>query len=322
MNTKDTKNRRRPDPKQARRAAEEKERQRRKAAQSKRKKPLDSDIVYTAAAPFALSAFLIHLLTAAAIVAALLIGMSIFFKVGQVNVSGSQKYTPWEVMEAAGIQEGDNLLTLNKGRAAGKIRTNLPYVDEVRIGIKLPKTVNIEITELAVAYAIEDDGGYWWLMDAEGTILESVSSLDAKKYTQIVGITVTGAQAGQKAVAVEPVPETETQTDAAGETVTATLPVTVTGSEQLMVACSILQLLEDNSCLGQMASVDVTDITDIQMWYADRYNILLGDSTDLSRKVKSVILAIGQTSEFQTGTLDASFTIWPDQIGYTSFEQE
>ena len=322
MKTKDTKTRRRPDPKQARRAAEEKERQRRKAAQKKRKKSLDSDIVYTAAAPFALSAFLIRLLTVVAIVAALLVGMSIFFKVGQVNVSGSQKYTPWEIMEAAGIQEGDNLLTLNKGRAAGKIRTTLPYVDEVRIGIKLPKTVNIEITELAVAYAIEDDDGYWWLMDAEGTILESVSSLDAKKYTQVVGITVTGAQAGQKAVAVEPVPETQTQTDAAGETVSVTLPVTVTGSERLAAACTILQLLEDNGCLGEMASVDVTDITDMEMWYADRYNILLGDSTDLSRKVKSVILAIGQTSEFQTGTLDASFTIWPDQIGYTSFEQE
>lgn len=322
MKTKDTKTRRKPDPKQARRAAEEKERQRRKAAQKKRKKPLDSDIVYTQVAPFALSTFLLRLLTAVAIVAALLIGMSIFFKVGEVNVSGSQKYTPWEVMEAAGIQEGDNLLTLNKGRAAGKIRTNLPYVDEVRIGIKLPKTVNIEITELAVAYAIEGDDGYWWLMDAEGTILESISSVDAKKHTQILGVTVTGAQAGQKAVAVEPVPETETQTDAAGETVEVTLPVTVTGAERLSVACTILRLLEDNSTLGEMASVDVSDLADIEMWYADRYCILLGDTSDLSRKVKSVVAAIDQTSQFQTGILDASFTIWPDQIGYTSFEQE
>ena len=94
MKTKDTKTRRKPDPRQARRAAEEKERQRRKAAQKKRKKPLDSDIVYTQVAPFALSTFLLRLLTAVAIVAALLIGIctcgfsAVGVKIG--NVFGSR----------------------------------------------------------------------------------------------------------------------------------------------------------------------------------------------------------------------------------------
>lgn len=322
MNTKDTKKRRRPDPKQARRAAEEKERQRRKAAQKKQKKPLDSEVVYTQVKPFVLGAFLIHLLTVVAIVAAVLIGMSIFFKVGTVNVAGGEKYTPWEVMQAAGIQEGDTLLMLNKSRAAGKIKTNLPYVDEVRIGIKLPDTVNIEITEVAVTYAIEADDGYWWLMDSEGTILESVSSLDAKDYTQILGVTVTGAQAGQPAVATEPEPETQVETNAEGETVQVELPVTVLGSERLETACMILQSLEHNGILGEMASVDVTELGDIVLWYADRYQILLGDTAQLDHKIYMVTGAISQLSAYQTGILDASFTIWPDQVGYTSFDQE
>lgn len=322
MNTKDTKKRRRPDPKQARRAAEEKERQRRKAAQKKQKKPLDSDVVYTQAKPFSLNKLLLGLLTVVAIVMALLIGMSIFFKVGTVNVAGSEKYTPWEVMQAAGIQEGDTLLTLNKGRAAGKIKTTLPYVDEVRIGIKLPDTVNIEITEVAVTYSIEGDDGYWWLMDSEGTILESVSSLDAEDYTQILGVTVTGAQAGQKAVAFEPEPETQQETNAEGETVEVELPVTVTGAERLETACMILQCLEQNGILGEMASVDVTELGDIVLWYSNRYNILLGDTAQIDRKIYMVTGAIGQLSEYQTGILDASFTIWPDQVGYTSFDQE
>lgn len=322
MNTKDRKQTRRPDPKAAKRAAAEKERRRRKAVAKHRKKPLDSEIVYTQAKPFALSAFLIRLATVVAIVAALMLGMSIFFKVGVVNVSGSDKYTPWDVMQAAGIQEGETLLTLNKGRAAGKIRTNLPYVDEVRIGIKLPDTVNIEITELAVTYAIAADDGTWWLMDADGRLLEAVSEADASFCTEIRGITVTAPQAGQMAVAAEPAPQTEMQTDAAGETVEVTLPVTITGSERLAVACTILQHLEDNGIFGEMESVDVSDLSDIELWYSDRYRILLGDSADLSRKVKSFTLAIGQMSEYQTGILDASFTIWPDQVGYTSFDQE
>ena len=322
MNTKERKPSRRPDPRQARRAAEERERQRRKAAQKKNKKPLDAEIVYTQAKPFMLSAFLAGLLTVIAVVAAIVLGMSIFFKVATVNVSGSDKYTPWEVMQAADIQQGDTLLTLNKSRAAGKIKTSLPYVDEVRIGIKLPDTVNIEITELAVTYVIDADDGSQWFMDANGKLLEVATPADALFCTKIEGVVITAPEAGQKAVAKEPEPETTTQTDASGETVEVTLPVTITGSERLAVVCTILQLMEDNGILGEMDSVDVTDLSDIELWYADRYHILLGDSGNLSRKVRSFTLAIGQMSEYQTGVLDASFTIWPDQVGYTTFDSE
>lgn len=322
MNTKETRRKRQPDPKQAKRSAAVKSRQRRAAAKKQPKKPQDSEIVYTQVKPFVISTFLLHLVTVVAVVAALLLGMSIFFKVGVVNVSGTGKYTAWDIKQASGIQDGENLLTLNKSSVVGKIKTALPYVDEVRIGIKLPDMVNIEITELSVTYAIAAEDGQWWLMDAEGKLLESISAIEAKSYTQVLGVTVTGPQAGQQAVAVEPEPETVSETDASGETVEVTVPVTVQGRERLEAAIMILQYLEDNGVLGQMASVDVTDITNMELWYADRYQILLGDTTQLSRKVKSVTLAVGQMSEYQTGVLDASFTIWPDQVGYTSFDQE
>lgn len=342
MNTKDTKGRRQPDPKQAKRkpasksAARKpapkqtrqsvvaKSRQHRAAAAKKqpKRKPLDSEIVYTQAKPFAVSTFLIHLMTVVAVVAAVILGMSIFFKVGVVNVAGSQKYTPWDIKEASGIQEGENLLTLNKGRAVGKIKAALPYVDEVRIGIELPKTVNIEITELAVTYAIATPDNDWWLMDSEGQILEPINRIEAKNHTQILGITVTDPAVGQQAVATEPEPETIDATDASGETVDMTVPVTIQGRERLDAVLMILQYLEENGILGQMASVDVTDLANIVLWYGERYRIELGDTSQLSRKIRSFTLAIDQMSEYQTGVLDVSFTIWPDQVGYTSFDQE
>lgn len=320
MSTKEVK--RRPDPKQAKRKAVEKSRQRKATPKKKSKKSLDSEIVYTQVKPFVVSAFLLHLLAVVAVVAALVLGMSIFFKVGVVNVAGGQKYSAWDIKEASGIQDGDNLLTLNKSRVVGKIKTTLPYVNEVRIGIKLPDTVNIEITELDVAYAIADDTGSWWLMDAQGKLLEQLQPLEEKSYTQVLGITVTGPQAGRQAVATEPEPVTETGTDESGATVDVTVPVTVQGREKLGTALMVLQYLEDNGVLGQMASVDVTDISNMEMWLSDRYQILLGDTTQLNRKVKSVTLAIGQLSDYQTGVLDASFTIWPDQVGYTAFDEE
>lgn len=323
MKSRKTKSNRRQMPKQDTRSVAEKSRQHRATAGKRpQRKSLDTEIVYTQAKPFVFSAFLLRLLTVVAVVAALVLGMSIFFKVGVVNVSGGEKYSPWDIKEASGIQDGENLLTLNKSRIVGKIKTTLPYVDEVRIGIKLPDAVNIEITELAVTYSIEDDDGNWWLMDAEGRIVESLPDLEAKFHTQVEGITINEPQIGAMAVAVEPEPETITETDEAGEPTEITVPVTVQGKEKLDAALMILQCLEDNGVLGQIETINVADITNMDMWYSDRYHILLGDTTQLSHKIKSVTLAIGQMSEYQTGELDASFTLWPDQIGYNAFGSE
>ena len=322
MKTKSTKGKRRASAKQSPSVAEKSRRHRATAGKRPQRKSLDTEIVYTQPKPFALRTFLVRLLTVVAVVAALVLGMSIFFKVGVVNVSGGEKYTAWDVKVASGIQDGENLLTLNKGRIVGKIKTSLPYVNEVRIGIKLPNAVNIEITELAVTYSIQDDDGGWWLMDADGKLLESLPNIDAKFHTQVLGITITEPQPGQQAIAVEPEPETTVETDASGASTEMVIPVTVTGRERLDTALQILQYLEDNDVLGEMESIDVTDITNIEMWYSDRYHILLGDTTQLEHKVKSVTLAIGQMGEYQTGVLDASYTLWPDQIGYNAFGEE
>lgn len=321
MDTKETKRKRPSEPKQSKRGAAVKN-TRRKAEKPQNKRPPDSQIVYTQPKPISTGVFLLRLLTVVAVVLALTLGMSIFFKVSTVTVSGNDKYTAWDVREASGIQDGENLLTLNKARIGGKIKTTLPYVDDVRIGIKLPDTVNIEIIELAVTYAVEADDSTWWLMDASGKLLEQIGSAQATAYTQVLGVQVTGAQAGQQAAAVEPEPETLTQTNEAGETVEVTVPVTVRGAERLNAAISILQYLEDNGILGDAASVDVSDMSDLEVWYGDRYQVKLGDTTQLSYKIKSMKLAIDQMSDYQTGVLDASFTIWPDQVGYSSFEQE
>ncbi len=290
--------------------------------QPQAKRPPDSEIVYTQPKPFDRSGFLLRLLTVVAVVLALTLGMSIFFKVSVICVSGNEKYSEWEVRQASGIADGENLLTLSKAQISGRLKTALPYVDTVRIGIKLPDTVNIEITELAVTYAIEADDGTWWLMDSAGRLLESVSGSQAKTYTQVLGVQVTGPQVGAQSVAAEEAPQTVTQTNDDGETVTVTVPQTVLGSERLGAAVSILQYLEDNGILGEVASVDVTSLNTIQLWYGTRYQVNLGTATELSYKLKCMKQTVAQMSQYQTGILDISFTLRPDEVVYSAFEQD
>lgn len=294
----------------------------------------NADVVYTQPKVFQRKRFLLHLATVAAVVLALTLGMSIFFKVETVAVGGTQKYTPWDIRQASGIQEGENLLTLNEAMVAGKIKTQLPYVDTVRLGIKLPDTVNIEITEHDVVYSIQASDSSWWLMTAGGRVVEQTTLVQADSYTKVLGVQIELPKVGDQAVAAQPEAPTEAPTEegetqpeeeTAAETeatAPAVIPVTVFPAEQLDTAIAILQYLEDNSVLGGVDSVDVTDIYDLRLWYEDRYQVILGDASQLGMKIKSMKQAVDQMTDYQRGELDVSFTTWPDQVGYTPFLDE
>lgn len=267
------------------------------------------DVVYTPAKPFSRSGFLLRLATAVAVVVALIFGISLFFKVDVVTVSGAEKYTPYMIQEASGIKNGDNLLTLDKVRASGKIIAALPYVESVRIGIQLPNTVNIEITEMDVVYAVKDSGGIWWLINADGRVVINADSATAGSHTSILGVTLQSPVGGQQAAAADVEVSVDNQ---AGQT----LP----GGPRLSAALSILQYLEDNSFIGTIASVDVTDLSNIRIWYGQQYEVLLGDTTQLGYKIQCMKSAIDQLEDYQEGILDVSFTTYPDEIPFRPFQ--
>jgi len=303
------------------------------ATERKQKKPVSrrprkpspkrpsEDVVYTQPGPFNRNRFLLQLASLVAVVLALLFGMSIFFKVDTVTVSGVSKYTEWDVYQASGVQKGENLLTISKARLCSNIRSRLPYVDTVRIGIKLPDTVKIEITELDVAYAVEADDSSWWLMRSDGGLLEKITAPEANSYTKLLGVRITEGAVGQKAKAyLEPSGETTES----GETV----PPTVDAGRQLDIAVSILQYLEDNGIVGTVSQINVAELGNLQLWYGDRFQIILGDDTQLSYKLKLIKAAINNHMEtYDSGVLDVSLTVQPDpdkeyQVIYTPFPEE
>ena len=279
-------------------------------------------VIYTRPQAFNRNRLLIQLATVTAVVAAMVLGLSVFFKVETITVSGAEAYDPWSIREASGIQEGDNLLTFSRTRASAMIKAKLPYVKDVSFGIKLPDTVNIIVAEEDVVYAIQDQNEQWWLMNSEGGIVEQSNAAKASNYTKILGVTLDSPSEGGEAVAVEAVSAAVAATVATDETGTATeatVPVTVTGAQRLNAALEILQALEANDIVGEAASVDVSQLEQITLWYGTRYQVSLGDTTRLDYKISCMSDVILQLSDYQSGMLDLSFTIRTDQVVYTPF---
>ena len=281
----------------------------------KKRKPVKTEeVIYSQAKPFSKEKLILRLATVVAVVVALVLGLSIFFKVEKIEVSGTLNYTPWDVMQASQIQIGENLLTLNKPSISSKILQSLQYVDSVRIDITLPDTVRIEIAEEDVYYSIEASDGSWWLMDDSGKILDKTNAADAADHTKVLGVQLDTPAVGQMAKAYESAPEPE----ATGEVTQPTVPVTVFASERLEVALTIAQCMESNGVLGGITSLDVTNLGDIVMQYGDIYRIELGDTTQMPRKISAMRDTLEQHGDsYQGGTMDVSFTTWPDSVGLT-----
>ena len=268
--------------------------------------------IYTQPMSFNSRRLAIQMITILALVLALVLGMSVFFKVENVAVVGAQSYSPEAIRDQAGIKKGENLLTLGRTKASGKIIANLPYVKSARIGIKLPDTVIIEVEESPVLYSIQDQDGVWWLINSDGKVAEQTNAQTARGYTQVLGVTIYQPQAGETAVATEAAP---TETDASGDPIAAL----VTGAQRLNAALQILQELELNDIVGDAASVDVSQLQDIVLWYGTQYQVNLGDIDRIALKISYMKSSISQMSDYQTGVLDISFTTWTDEIGYTPF---
>ena len=273
-------------------------------------------VIYTQPMSFNSRRLAIQLTTILAVVLALVLGMSVFFKVEIISVTGAEVYSEWTIREESGINIGDNLLTFGRTKASGQIIANLPYVKSARIGIKLPDTVIIEIEEEAVVYSIQDQDGVGWLINSDGKVVEQTNVQTAKTHTQVLGVTLYQPQPSEPGIATEDAPA---ETNEGGEAV----PVLVTGAQRLNAALKILQALELNDIVGDAASVDVSQLQDIILWYGTQYQVNLGSINnsqhDIAYKITYMKNAILQMSDYQTGILDVSFTTWPDQIGYTPF---
>ena len=278
------------------------------------------EAVYTMPQPMGRGKFLLRLASVAAVVIAVMMAVSIFFRVDTITVLGAEKYTAWMVSEASGIQEGDGLLTLSKARAAGKIQSALPYVDEVKITRQLPGTVCIEIKELDVTYAICAEDNTWWLISSSGEVIEKIDASAASGYTRIFGVQAQAPREDQQVTAAEDVAATETTqaAEATAETqegeenteaVTIPTQTPVTNAQRLDAALSILKALENNGVIGEVASINVENLTDIQLQYGQRFQVQLGNADRLDYKISYMAQAVAQMEDYQAGVLDVSFAL-------------
>jgi len=221
---------------------------------------------------------IISILSVLLICGALLLGISVFFKISVIKVEGNTRYSQEQIISASGINIGDNLFFVNKFDAISKIFKSLPYIDEVKISRDLPNILKIEVAETeAIAYV--RSGESFWLIDSSCKLLEKVSS-DAATGINIIGLTPIQPVAGQK---IEP-----------GE------------AQKPKVAYieSLLNELIGRDMLSEVTYIDVTDIGGLIFDYRGRFKVKMGKNENISHKLDMLSKSIEYLNPVVTGTID------------------
>ena len=86
----------------------------------------------------------------------ILLAMSVFFKISRIDVAGAESYSPEEIIEASGIEVGENLFFVDRFGAASHIFAELPYIDTVTVSRKVyPELYNHKLNTVCEYLSID-----------------------------------------------------------------------------------------------------------------------------------------------------------------------
>lgn len=191
--------------------------------------------------------------SAVLIIAAVVVACAVFFRVGDIQVTGNARYTAQEIIDVTGVREGDNLFAIDRAKLAREIQNRLPYIQTVSVRRALPDGLVISVTEGKAVAAIAHEGR-WWLMDAKGKLLEVAASPGT--YATITGLEPLAPAAGTSLAAAEE------------------------QKPRLRQFRELLEGLENNRLLDKLNSVDLSEEYQITFVYDQRFTVRL--STALS----------------------------------------
>lgn len=228
-------------------------------------------------APGCLSALFLVAVIAAVVVAAIFI----FFKMKYIVVEGESHYSEARIIAASGAETGSNLVFIGKGSMRRGIESELPYVAEVTIRRRLPDTLEITVVETeAVAY-FEANGAYW-LTDGTGKLLER---------------TIEHPYGLIRIDGVKPSLPVEGSIVDLGEE----------SELRLRTYSDTLAALEKAGMLGEVASIDIGGLYDVQIECFGRFRVDFGAPEELDYKIEYLREIIDtKLSPTQKGSIDLS----------------
>ncbi|MBQ4645253.1 MAG: FtsQ-type POTRA domain-containing protein [Clostridia bacterium] len=236
------------------------------------------------------------------LVVGVIVGLSLFFNINKIVVSGDAVYSHETVIKASGVTEGDNLIFLSKSKLNEKISSELTYIGSVTVKRRLPSTLELVVKKTDAKLGIAMNG-YFTLLDENGKVLE--------KDLETVGENIILLNLG------------EIESAELGETVVTKEEKTFTKLHDVLSECERIGLHD-------ISLMDISDIYNIKIVYQGRITLELGetDSENLSSKLalgKAAIEKQDEENNLYRGTINLTVDgkgYWSEEVPTTEPQTE
>lgn len=191
------------------------------------------------------------------VVAGIILSLTVFFNIEQIDVEGTSRYSSEEIVEKSGLKAGDNLFRISTGDAVDQIINSFEYIDKVEINRAFPNKLTIKITEAEPGMSFLYNGTYSLVSD-EGRILEAGLAEPPEGTFIVSGISLEGYKAGDF-ISSDTSPEIE-------------------ALHTINEICTEMEF-------GTLTRIDVNSIVDIRLYLNDQIRVDIGSITDLQYKL-------------------------------------
>ena len=215
-------------------------------------------------------AFVVLLIIAAAVF--------MFFRINEVNVTGSARYGEQELVSALGLNPYSNILFTGKGKLEQRLRDKYPSLDDITIEKKLPDKLIITVSDGVGSYYMFMGGDYYVLTDTLRIIERTGTPPDG--CVELISCDVLSAITGDT--------------------------LTFRTSTHYNYLCGLLSVIREHPSGGHIVRVDMNEKFNVKLTYDDRFTIVLGDADDAGTKLNLAENIISTLSATEKGIIDTS----------------
>ena len=205
-------------------------------------------------------------------------------EISEIIIDGDEVYSDSEILSAAQLSEGVNMLTVREKQINDSVTTALPFISMVGVEYELPDTLRLKIISTTERLIIKN-GSKYICIDKTGKVVSEKKKKLSEGQFLVLGLTE--------------------QTYTVGEM----FSPSEDNKEKYDIACRVALAAEGNEIINS-GTIDVSKTNDITLTYKSRLRVYLGSEDNLASKLSiAERVMLDNNAQNKTGYINAKYDI-------------
>ena len=184
-------------------------------------------------------------------------------EISEIVITGDEVYSETEILEAAKLSTGMNMLTVREKQVNNEVTKVLPFISEIGVDYQLPDVLSLDVVSTKESLILKCSKKYI-CVDSKGKVVDDKKKKLSEGQFLVQGLTEQEYTVGEDFVASEE------------------------NADRYELAMRFVKATEGAEILNY-GVLDLTDLRDITFTYRSKIRLYLGNGDDLSEKIANAV---------------------------------